>query len=389
MLRLRRGQPALLPDPQHLAPVRAAVRPDRGSVPGRLSRRDPRYSTGVRQIWITKSGPPEVLQVREMQDPEAGEGQVRLRTRAVGVSFVDLLLRTGVYPGGPRPPCVAGYEVAGTIDQVGPGVSGLAPGDHVFALPDLGGYTDTLVVDAALVYRMPPAMSFEEAAALALNYLTAHHLMLYNVTLRRGSKVLIHSAAGGVGFAAVQIARSRGCVIFGTASPSKHDWLRAQGVQHPIDSRGHPAQAVRAITGAEGVDLILDPQGGRSWKQSYALLAPNGRLCMFGLQAALPGKRRSIRKALPVLLAVPKFSPMSLIAGNRTVSGTNLANLFDRPQVFREQFESLVKMYEAGEIRPHIDRVFAFEDAPAAHHYLHDRNARGKVILAPRVSSPG
>src|SRR5580704_13936184 len=192
----------------------------------------------MRQIWITKAGPPEVLKVREAPDPEAGEGSVRVRVRAVGINFADLMARVGLYPDAPKIPCVVGYEVSGTVDQVGRGVTGLHEGDRVFAMPKFGGYTDTLVVPRSSVFKMPEKMTFEEAAALPVVYLTAHHAMLFTGNLREGSSVLIHSAAGGVGVAAVQLARSRQCVIFGTASPGKHDFLRELGVQHPIDSGG-------------------------------------------------------------------------------------------------------------------------------------------------------
>jgi NADPH:quinone reductase-like Zn-dependent oxidoreductase len=136
-----------------------------------------------------------VLAVREAPDPSAGDGQVRVRVRAAGINFADLMARIGMYPDAPKIPCVVGYEVSGVIDEVGRGVVGLAVGDRVCAMPRFGGYTDTLVVPAAQVFRMPESMSFEEAAALPVVYLTAHHMMLFTGALRPGSRVLIHSAA--------------------------------------------------------------------------------------------------------------------------------------------------------------------------------------------------
>ncbi|HXX69135.1 MAG TPA: medium chain dehydrogenase/reductase family protein [Polyangiaceae bacterium] len=337
----------------------------------------------MRQVWITRTGPPEVLEVREAPDPEPSAGQVRVRVRAVGINFADLLARVGLYPDAPRPPCVVGYEVAGVVDGVGAGASGFAEGDRVLAMPKFGGYTDVLVVAASQVFKMPSRMTFEEGAALPVVYLTAHHMMIFTGALRPGSAVLVHSAAGGVGLAAIQIARSRGCTIFGTASASKHAFLREQGCQHPIDSAGDYVAAVREVVQDRGLDLVLDPVGGKSWREGYDLLAPCGRLVAFGLSAASSGKRRNLLHALGALLQVPKFSPMKLMDQNRTVAGTNMGHLFDRVDLLRPQFESLIAMYEAGTIAPHVAKTFRFDEAAAAHHFLHDRRAIGKVLLVP------
>jgi NADPH:quinone reductase-like Zn-dependent oxidoreductase len=338
----------------------------------------------MRQVWITKAGPPEVLQVKEAPDPTAGDGQVRVRVRAAGINFADLAARIGLYPDAPKIPCVVGYEVAGVIDQVGAGVSTLGVGDRVFAMPRFGGYTDTLVVPALQCFKMPAAMSFEEGAALPVVYLTAHHMMLFTGHVRPGSKILIHSAAGGVGLAAIQLARARGCVIFGTASTGKHDFLRAEGVAHPIDSSGDYVAAVRAVVGEKGgLDLILDPVGGHAWKEGYALLEPAGRLVCFGFSSAQGRKTRSLMRAVGQLMKMPWWTPLKLMNDNKTVAGCNMGHLFDRLDLLRPQFDSLVAMYEKGEIKPHVDRSFKFDEAPAAHHYLHDRKAKGKVLLVP------
>src|SRR5580704_1572540 len=225
----------------------------------------------MRQVWIARKGPPGVLEGREGPDPSAGPGQVRIRVRAAGINFADLMARVGLYPDAPEIPCVVGYEVSGTIDEVGEGVAGYHVGDRVMGMPMFGGYTDSLAIAIEQVFRIPEKMSFEEAAALPVVYLTAHNMMLFTGTLRPGSSVLIHSAAGGVGLAAIQIAKTRGCTILGTASKSKHDFLRAQGCAHPLDSQGDYATAARAIVGDKGIDLILDPVGGKSWSVGYDL----------------------------------------------------------------------------------------------------------------------
>jgi NADPH:quinone reductase-like Zn-dependent oxidoreductase len=353
-----------------------ALRHVRGAgAAGRLS--------AMRQIWITRPGPPRVLAVEEAPDPEAKPGHVRVRVRACGVNFADLLARVGLYPDAPKPPCVVGYEVSGTIDQVGQGVTGLAPGDRVLALCKFGGYSDLVVVPTDQVIPMPAAMTFEQGAAFPVVYLTAYNMMLFNGNLRPNSTVLVHSAAGGVGVAAIQIARTRGCTILGTASPSKHAFLREQGCQHPIDSSGDYAAQARAIVGEKGIDLVLDPVGGRSWTEGYELLAPCGRLVAFGLSAASRGNTRHLLHALRQLLSVKKWSPMKLMDDNKTIAGTNLGHLFARPDLIAPQLVALMRMYQEGQLAPHVDRAFPFTEAPAAHQHIHDRKSVGKVLLVP------
>jgi NADPH:quinone reductase-like Zn-dependent oxidoreductase len=363
-------------------------RPDTRELVGDDIRATPRISgaskaTPMRQVWISKAGPPEVLQVREAPDPVAGAGEVRIRVKATGINFADLMARVGLYPDAPPLPCVVGYEVSGTVDQVGEGVRRLALGDRVFGMPKFGGYTDVIALKEEQVFKLPGAMTFEEAAAMPVVYLTAYNMMLFTGTVRPKSTVLVHSAAGGVGLAAIQLAKTRGCTILGTASPSKHDFLRAQGCQHPLDSSGDYAALARAIVGDKGIDLILDPVGGKSWTEGYDLLAPCGRLVAFGLSAAASGKKRNLLHAAAQVLKVKKWSPMKLMDDNKTIGGTNMGHLFSRLDLLTPQFEDLLKLYEEGHIKPHVARTFRFDEAAAAHHYIHDRKAIGKVLLVP------
>ncbi len=335
------------------------------------------------QIWITKAGGPEVLQVRSAPDPVPGASDVRIRVHAAGINFADLMARVGLYPDAPPLPCVVGYEVSGVIDAVGANVTSLAVGDRVFGAPRFGGYTDTLVIGEAQAFEMPAAMTFEEAAAFPIVYLTAHHMMLFTGNLRPKARVFIHSAAGGVGLAAIQIAKTRDCEIYGTASASKHDFLREQGCHHPIDSSADYMTELRRLTEGRGVDLILDPVGGRSWTEGYELLAPAGRLVAFGMSAASSGTRRNLFHAAMQLARVKKWSPMKLMDDNKTISGCNMGHLFGELDMLAGQFRALIAMYEAGQIKPYVDKSFPFSQAGAAHQYIHDRKAKGKVLLVP------
>ena len=311
---------------------------------------------------------------------------MRIRVKCAGINFADLMARIGLYPDAPKIPCVVGYEVSGVIDAIGKNVTRLKVGDRVFGMPRFGGYTDTLVINQGQAFAMPDAMTFEEAAALPVVYLTAHHMMLYTGNLRPGSTILLHSAAGGVGVAALQLAKARDCVVYGIASKSKHDFIKEQGCQHPIDTGADYVAEVKRLTNGRGVDLVLDPVGGRSWTEGYELLAPAGRLVAFGMSAVAAGKSRSLVTAVSTFLKVKKWSPMTLMGDNKTVQGVNMGHLFTELEMLSAQFMDLVKMYERGEIKPYVDRTFSFDDAAAAHHYLHDRKAKGKVLLAPNPS---
>jgi synaptic vesicle membrane protein VAT-1 len=341
------------------------------------------HAPRVRQVWITKAGAPEVLAVRESPDPVAGTGEVRVRVRASGINFADLLARVGLYPDAPRLPCVVGYEVSGTVDQIGPDVTGFNLGDRVVAICKFGGYSDVVAVPVQQIIKMPSRMTFEEGAAFSIVSLTAYNMMIFNGNLRRGSTVLIHSAAGAVGLAAIQIAKTRDCVILGVAAASKGAFLREQGCQHPLDSAGDYAAQARAIVGDRGVDLVLDAVGGRSWTDGYDLLAPCGRLVAFGLSTASRGNKRHLLHALRGLMSVKKWSPMRLMSDNKTISGTNLGHLFARPDLIAPQLAALLEMYERKELAPHVDRSFPFAEAAAAHQFIHDRRSKGKVLLVP------
>ncbi len=324
------------------------------------------------------------MQVRESADPEAAAGQVRVRVKAAGINFADLMARLGLYPDAPKIPCVVGYEVSGVIDQVGPSTIGFSVGDRVFGMTRFGGYSDTVVMPAAQAFRMPDKMSFEEGAALPVVYLTAHHMLLYTGSLRPGMKVLIHSAAGGVGLAAVDLLVANDCDIIGTASPGKHAFLRERGVKHTIDSTGDVFAAVRALVGGDGkLDLVCDAVGGATWKTNYNLIRPGGRLVCYGVSSLAPGERRSLWSLIKFVFGIKWWSALALMNGNKTVTGVNMYPMFDHLDIVRPQFESLVRMYEAGKIHPFVDKTFAFSDAPAAHQYLHDRKARGKLLLVP------
>jgi NADPH:quinone reductase-like Zn-dependent oxidoreductase len=348
-------------------------------------RREPEVKA-MRQIWITKAGPPEVLQVRDATDPEPKAGEVRIRVEASGVNFADILGRLGLYPDLPPIPCVPGYEIAGRVDAVGAGVEANWVGRDVFALTRFGGYADTVCAPLAQVFERPAGLSAQEAAAIPVNYFTAWQLVVVMGGLKRNETVLIHSVGGGVGIAATQIARHLGAKIIGTASAAKHAEMRALGVDHLIDYRTEDFEArTREITGGRGVELILDAVGGDSWKKGYRILAPTGRLGMFGISAAATGKERNILAMLALLARTPwlQFNPLSLMNANKGVFGVNLGHMWGEVDRIRLWADALLDLWRQGVVKPKIGKTFRFDEAAAAHHFIQDRKNIGKVLLVP------
>ncbi len=340
----------------------------------------------MRQIWITKAGPPEVLQVREAPDPEPKAGEIRIRVEASGINFADILGRLGLYPDLPRMPVVPGYEVSGRVDAIGAGVAESWTGRDVFALTRFGGYADTICVPTQQEFERPAGMSAAEAAAIPVNYFTAWQLIVVMGALKRGETVLVHSVGGGVGIAATQIAKHLGARVIGTASVSKHEEMRALGVDHLIDYRTEDFETrTREITNGRGVELILDAIGGESWKKGFRVLAPTGRLGAFGISAAATGKQRNIVSMLTLLARSPwfAFNPLALMNANKGVFGVNQGHLWGEIERIRGWAGQLLDLWTQGVIKPRIAQSFRFDEAAQAHHFIQDRRNIGKVLLVP------
>lgn len=339
----------------------------------------------MRAITITRHGGPGVLQVRESPDPTPSAGEVRVAVRACGLNFAEVMARQGLYPDAPKPPCVVGYEGAGVVDAVGPGVDGLAVGDRVLYLSRFGGHASHVCVPALQAVKMPEAMTFEQGAAIPVVYLTAYHMLFRVARVRPGERVLVHMAAGGVGIAALQLARTvEGLTLFGTASASKHERLRELGCDHPIDYRSVDyAAEVRRITGGQGVDVVLDALGGPDWSKGFDLLREGGMLVAFGLANANAGKTRNLLHVLGQIVRVPRFSPMKLMDQNKAVAGVNVGHLWNRMDLMRDEIDEVVRLFEAGVVKPVIDGVYPFDRAGEAHERLGQGKNVGKVILVP------
>ena len=345
----------------------------------------------MQAVVQTRSGGPEVLEAQDRPEPELGERDVRIAVRAAGVNFADVMARAGLYPPAPKPPCVLGYEVSGVVQAVGPAVTGVQVGQRVMAGTKFGGQAEIVAVPEENVLPLPERLSFEEGAAVVVNYATAYGALHVFGGLRGGDRVLIHAAAGGVGIAATQLARNAGAEIFGTASASKHEAIRSHGVQHPIDYRTTDfAEEVRRILGGRRrcLDLVLDALGPTTFRQDYRLLRPGGHLVMYGLLEAFDEGGRNVRGLVRSLVRMPTatmpwWNAARMLNTNRSVASMNLLSWWNAEGNLDRLIRPVLADLEAGRVEPVVSEVFPFSRASDAHRALAERRNIGKVVLTP------
>jgi NADPH:quinone reductase-like Zn-dependent oxidoreductase len=333
----------------------------------------------MKALWLVKSGTWEIRETLELQ-PKAGE--VRIAVRATGLNFAELMASQGLYPDAPKLPAVLGYEVAGVIDAVGDGVDTGRIGERVVAMTHFGGHAQHACVPSALALAIPSQMSYEVAAALPVTYLTAYHMLFFAANLRAGESVLVQMAAGGVGTAVLQLCRTvPNVTTFGTASVGKHQVLVDNDCTHPIDYHTIDyAAEVRRLTQGRGVDVVLDPLGGRDTLKGYRLLRAGGRIVVYGF-ANLQRRRRNLLRLIGQISRVPRFSPLRLMNDNRGVIGVNLGHLSERADLLLDELQELLALYEQGKIAPVIDCTLPLERAAEGYARMSSGSNVGKIIL--------
>lgn len=336
----------------------------------------------MKQVVIVGKGGPEKLEVREAPDPQPKAGEVRVRVAACGINFADILARKGLYPDAPRLPAVVGYEVSGVVDEVGSGVDRAMVGTEVVATTRFGGYADVVSVPINQVFAKPAGISHERAAAIPVSYLTAWQLLVVMGSLSPGETVLIHNAGGGIGLAAIDIARRVEATIYGTASGAKHAFLRERGVHETIDYRTTDwSVEVDRLTDGRGVALVIDAFGGAHVKKSYRALRSTGRLGVYGVSAATTSKLPGSLGLGGAAIGMPVFHPVGLMTSNKGVFGVNLGHMWNEVDLMGGWMQTILAGVEEGWVRPHVDSSFALEDAGAAHTYIEERRNTGKVVL--------
>jgi len=337
----------------------------------------------VRAAVVTSYGGPDVLQVQDVPDPRPGPGQVRARVRAIGLNFADIFGRLGVYPGTPKPPFVPGMEFSGDVMDVGEGVTLFSPGDRVMGYSRLGSHAEQVVLSEKKATRFPASMSYEDAASFLVTNLSAYHGIVRLANLRKGEKLLVHAAAGGVGLAAVQLGKHLGAEVFGTAGSEKKTALaRSFGADHVFDyTKVDFEKRIRVLTRNYGIDVVMDSVGGEVFKKSWQILAPMGRYVLYGV-SAVTGKGAINRlKAAAVLSVMRPIFPASLLSANKGIFGFNLGLLTDKDDYFREAVSELLPWHGRGVLKTLIGKVFPFEEIVEAHRYLQARESVGKVVV--------
>ncbi|MDX6403784.1 MAG: synaptic vesicle rane protein [Blastocatellia bacterium] len=338
----------------------------------------------MRAIVTTRNGNVDVLKVETRPDPVPGLGEIQVRVKAAGLNFADILARQGLYPDAPPKPCVLGYEVAGTVEAVGEGVPPSSIGKPVIALTRFGGQAELVVVPVGQVFEKPQQLSFEQGAAIPVNYLTAWALLVAMGGLKKDEAVLIHNAGGGVGLAALDIAKHIGATTFGTASTAKHEFLKQRGLDHAIDYRKQDwLPVLMDLTNNRGVELVIDPLGGSSWKKSYRALRATGRMGVFGMSTASASGIRGKLRALKAVMQTPRFNPLGLMSRNKGVFGLNLGHLWGEGDKVASWMSEILRGIDEDWIRPHVDRAFPFDQIAEAHRYIEARKNIGKVVLLP------
>lgn len=313
-----------------------------------------------------------------------GLGEVAIEVEAFGINYADISARRGMYRDAPPKPTVIGYEVCGRVAAIGAGVEGYTKGQRVLAFTRFGGYSQYVVTTVDGVVPISEEMSAGTALSLTVQYVTAWFCAEDRVTLMEGDHVLIQAAAGGVGTALVQLCKRKGCVIYGTAgSEEKLNYLREQGVDHPINYRTEDFyEKIKQLRGDEGIDVAFDSLGGKAYKKQVKLLKPGGRIVGFGATTRSSG-RKGIISDIRMLLGFGFYSPPFMLMASQGMLGVNMLRIADhKPKLLKHCLTEVVKLAEAGEIKPVVGGEFKAEDLHKAHEFVEQRKSMGKVIVS-------
>lgn len=319
----------------------------------------------MRAIVVREFGGPEVMKIEEVPQPSPGAGQVLIRVRAVGVNPVDTYIRSGTYARKPELPYIPHADIAGVVEAVGGGVTKVTPGDRVYAYLVTGGGAERALADEWQVERLPERASFQQGAAIGVPYGTAWRALLMKANARPGETVFVHGASGGVGTAAVQIARSRGMRVIGTAGTDEGLRLvREQGAHHVLNHRDASYwQQIPALTGGRGVDVILEMLANVNLDRDLDVIAPRGRVVVIGNRGRV---EIDARKAM---------------GKDGTILGMTLFNT--SREEFQEIHAGLVAGLDSGTLHPVIGKELPLEQAPQAHVAVMEPGAFGKIVLLP------
>jgi NADPH:quinone reductase-like Zn-dependent oxidoreductase len=334
----------------------------------------------MRAVYLRKPGPPESLRLEECAEPTIGARDVLVLVRAAGVNFTDVLSRQGLNPEAPHRPYILGHETAGDIVAVGDRVAGLRVGQRVLAFHRDGGYAEKVAVPASQVFPIPDSIPYQSAVLLPLNYGTAYIALYRTGPVEPGMRVFIHAAAGGVGMAAVDLARRAGLETVAAASTHfKRSRLIAEGVRHVVPVKRMRVHKVsKRLFGGPAFDIVLNSIGGRSIADGLKALKPGGRVVSMGVGEI---SNKGLLGALAFFLSAPRITYLDLLASSKALCGVNLKKLMEDAPLARRVLETLVAWAAAGEIQPAPGRVMPLAEAGLAHKILESRGNVGKIVL--------
>ncbi len=322
----------------------------------------------MRAVRVHKYGGPEVLTLEEIPVPEPKAGEARVKIEAIGVNYIDIYQRTGLYP--LKTPFTLGTEGAGIVDAVGPDVTGVKIGDRVGYAMIPGSYAEYVIVPATRLVPIPPNIEARSAAALMLQGMTAHYLTHSTYALKKGDTALIHAAAGGAGLLLIQIAKQLGATVIGTVSTeAKAKLAKEAGADHVIlYTQADFLAEVKKLTDGRGLDVVYDSVGQTTFDKSLDCLRPRGYLVLFG-QSSGP---------------VPPFDPGKLAAkGSLFLTRPSLAHYTLERAELLQRANDIFNWTAAGKLKVRIDKTFPIAEAAEAHRQLEGRKTTGKVILLP------
>ena len=322
----------------------------------------------MRAVLCREYGPLEKLEVTELPSPPLAPGAVRVAVHAAGINFADLLIVQGKYQEKPPLPFSPGFEIAGVVTELGPGVAGTKPGERVLGIMEHGAYADEAVLPAERVIPIPDGMDFALAAGFPVAYGTSHGALDWRARLRAGESLLVLGAAGGVGLTAVEIGKAMGATVIAVAGgPEKLEIARRQGAHHLIDYAREDMRArIKEITGGRGVDVAYDPVGGDAFDQALRSIAWGGRIIVIGFAAG------RIQQIPANIVLVKNCDVIGFFWGSYRRH---------RPALVRESLETLLRWFAQGKLKPHVSHRFDLAEAPRAMALLAERKATGKVVL--------
>jgi NADPH:quinone reductase-like Zn-dependent oxidoreductase len=346
----------------------------------------PRLASAVELVG---AGGYDKLRIKQFPYRTPDVNEVVIRVKFAGLNFADLMRRQGLYSPVPKYPYVPGFEASGIVEEVGSNVSQLAVGDRVVAFAGDGMWADVVTLPSEQCFKMPEKMSFEEGAALLVNYITAYQILFEFGNLRPNKSVLVHMAAGGVGIAAIQLCKTvENVTIFGTASASKHPIIKEMGCTYPIDYRTQDYVAEIRKISPNGVDIIMDPLNGEDSVRGYNLLKPLGKIIYFGAaNVAASGENRSLLAAFKTWYRCFATNSLSIVSNNKSIAGYHLGYLLkdsgETRDIALSAVNELFRLYNEGAIKPQLDNIYPYSKIGEAMQRMHNRQNIGKVLLRP------